>query len=79
MLSEPAIPSSHSVAKGLAKATDNANLAGTGTENAINQLKLALRALDQALVLLAKEEGNPVVSTRESSEEQADRKVFDCH
>ena len=60
--------------KGLAKATDNANLAGTGTENAINQLKLALRALDQALVLLANEEGNPVVSTRESSEEQADRK-----
>ena len=60
--------------KGLAKATDNANLAGTGTENAINQLKLALRALDQALVLLANEEGNHVVSTREPSEEQADRK-----
>ena len=40
----------------------------------INQLKLALMALDQALVLLANEEGNHVVSTRESCEEQADRK-----
>ena len=34
--------------KDLAKATDNASLAGVGTENAVNQLKLALRALDQA-------------------------------
>ena len=36
--------------------------------------RLALRALDQALVLLANEEGNHVVSTRETCEEQADRK-----
>ena len=60
--------------KDLAKATDNASLAGVGTESAINQLRLALRALDQALVLLANEEKNHVVSTRETCEERADRK-----
>ena len=68
MLSEPVIPSSHSVTKrSSAKATDNASLAGVGTESVINQLRLALRALDQALVLLANEERNHVVSTRETS------------
>ena len=60
--------------KDLAKATDNASLAGEGTESAVNQLRLALRALDQALVLLANEERNHVVSTRETCEERADRK-----
>ena len=76
-LSCSANPLSHQVTqlrKGLAKATDNVSLAGTDTEKAVNQLKLALRALDQALVLLANEEGNHVASKRESSEKQADRK-----
>jgi len=70
-------PLSHQVTqlrKGLAKATDNVSLAGTDTEKAVHQLKLALGALDEALVLLANEEGNHVVPKRESGEEQADRK-----
>ena len=70
-------PLSHQVTqlrKGLAKATDNVSLAGTDTEKAVNQLKLALGALDEALVLLANEEGNHVVPKRESCEEQTDRK-----
>ena len=45
-----------------------------GTEKAVNQLKLALGALDEAIVFLANEEGNHVVPKRESCEEQTDRK-----
>ena len=44
------------------------------TEKAVKQLKLALGALDEAIVFLANEEGNHVVPKRESCEEQTDRK-----
>ena len=53
-------PLSHQVTQlrnGLAKATDNVSLAGPGTEEAVTQLKLALGAIDEALVLLAKRKG----------------------
>ena len=51
---------------GLVKATDNVSLAGgPGTEGAVTQLKLALRALEGALVLLANDEGNHVAPKRE--------------
>ena len=43
------------------------------TEKAVKQLKLALGALDEAIVFLANEEGNHVVPKRESCEEQTDR------
>ena len=58
----------------LAKATDKVSLAGMDTEKAVKQLKLALGALDEAIVFLANEEGNHVVPKRESYEEQTDRK-----
>ena len=48
---------SHQVAQlrnGLVKATDNVSLAGPGTEGAVTQVKVALRALEEALLLLAK-------------------------
>ena len=70
-------PLSHQVTQlrnGLAKATDNVSLAGPGTEEAVTQLKLALGAIDEALVLLANEEGNHGVPKRDSCEEQTDRK-----
>ena len=70
-------PLSHQVTQlrnGLAKATDNVSLADMDTEKAVNQLKLALGALDEAIVFLANEEGNHVVPKRESCEEQTDRK-----
>ena len=44
------------------------------TGEAIKQLKLALGALDEAIVFLANEEGNHVVPKRESCEEHTDRK-----
>ena len=68
---------SHQVAQlrnGLVKATDNVSLAGPGTEGAVTQLKVALRALEEALLLLANDEGNHGVPKRESCEEQTDGK-----
>ena len=50
------------------------SLAGPGTEGAVTQLKLALRALEGALVLLANDEGNHGAPKRESCEEQTDGK-----
>ena len=70
-------PLSHQVTQlrnGLAQATDNVSLAGMDTEKAVKQLKLALGALDEAIVFLANEEGNHVVPKRGSCEEQTDRK-----
>ena len=70
-------PLSHQVTQlrnGLAKATDNVSLAGMDTEKAVKQLKLALGALDEAILFLANEEGNHAVPKRESCEEQTDRK-----
>ena len=75
-------PLSHQVTQlrnGLVKATANASLAGPGTEDAVTQLKVALGALEEALVtlvLLANHEGNHGVPKRESSEEQTDRKAL---
>ena len=59
---------------GLVKATENVSLAGPGMEGAVTQLKLALRALEGALVLLANDEGNHGVPKRESGDEQTDGK-----
>ena len=70
-------PLSHQVTQlrnSLAQATDKVSLADIDTEKAIKQLKLALGALDEALVILANEEGNHVVPKRGSCEEQTDRK-----
>ena len=58
----------------LAKATDNVSLAGMDTEKAVKQLKLALGALDEAILFLAKKEGNHAVPKQESCEAQIDRK-----
>ena len=68
---------SHQVAQlrnGLVKATDNVSLAGPSTEGAVTQLKVALRALEEALLLLANDEGNHGVPKRESCEAQTDGK-----
>ena len=49
-------PVSHQVAQlrnGLVKAIANASLVGPGTEDAVTQLRVALGALEEALVLLA--------------------------
>ena len=54
----------------------NASLAGPGTKDAVTQLKVALGALEEALVLLANHEGNHRVAKRESCEEQTDRKAL---
>ena len=70
-------PLSHQVTQvrnSLAQATDKVSLADMDTEKAIKQLKLALGALDEAIVILANEEGNHVVPKRGSCEEQTDRK-----
>ena len=70
-------PLSHQVTQlrnSLAQATDKVSLADMDTEEAIKQLKLALGALDEAIVFLANEEGNHVVPKRGSCEEQTDRK-----
>ena len=70
-------PFSHQVTQlrnSLAQATDKVSLAGMDTEKAVKQLKLALGALDEAIVFLANEEGNHVVPKRGSCEEQTDRK-----
>ena len=70
-------PLSHQVTQvrnSLAQATDKVSLADMDTEKAVKQLKLALGALDEAIVFLANEEGNHVVPKRESCEEQTDRK-----
>ena len=70
-------PLSHQVTQlrnGLVQATDKVSLAGMDTEKAVKQLKLALGALDEAIVFQANEEGNHVVPKRESCEEQTDRK-----
>ena len=73
MLSEPVIPSCHSAAKLLAKATDKVSLAGMDTEKAVNQLRLALGALDEAILLLANEERNHAVPKQAACEEQIGR------
>ena len=72
-------PLSHQVAQlrnGLVKATANASLVGPGTEDAVTQLRVALGALEEALVLLATHERNHGVPKRESSEEQTDPKTL---
>ena len=53
MLSEPGIPSVAQLRNGLVKAIANASLVGPGTEDAVTQLRVALGALEEALVLLA--------------------------
>ena len=58
----------------LAKATDKVSLAGMDTEKAVNQLKLALGALDEAIVFLANEERNHAVPKQAACEEQIGRK-----
>ena len=68
-------PVSHQVAQlrnGLVKAIASASLVGPGTEDAVTQLRMALGALEEALVLLANYERNHGVPKREPSEEQTD-------
>ena len=70
-------PLSHQVTQvrnSLAQATDKVSLADMDMEKAIKQLKLALGALDEAIVILANKEGNHVVPKRGSCEEQTNRK-----
>ena len=72
-------PVSHQVAQlrnGLVKAIASASLVGPGTEDAVTQLRMALGALEEALVLLANYERNHGVPKQEPSEEQTDPKTL---
>ena len=59
MLGEPVAPQVTQLRNGLVKAIEQTSLANPEAEGAVNQLRLALKAVEEALLLLQDCEVNP--------------------